>query len=181
MSEDVQKEEQKQEGVEPREQPQLGEPAPEDVSAEAEMMDEELQEAIEESERIEKEAQELEAQAEEAERRGFSPEYVKKLRQEAAKRRIEAKQYKTEAESLKKKVEEQEKALDELLSAELESIPEQYRGLVPQGLPKAEQLKWIAQAKKAGLFGTVPPVGGDAPGRSTTPSKEEILRSFLTI
>lgn len=167
--------------VEPQASEQVQEPSVEDITAEEEVIDEELQRAIEESERIEKEAQELEAQADEAEHRGFSLEYVRKLRQEAAKRRIEAKQYKSEVETLKKRVEEQEKALDELLQAELESIPEHFRGLVPQGLSKAEQLKWIAQAKRAGVFGTTPSVGGEAPGRSKKPSEEELLRSFLNL
>ncbi|WP_027368949.1 hypothetical protein [Desulfocurvibacter africanus] len=48
------------------------------------------------------------------------------------------------------------KAMQDALSSVLEDlkadIPENMRELIPGGLPPAEQIKWIRQAQKKGLF-----------------------------
>lgn len=81
--------------------------------------------------------------------------------------RIEAGKFQEVIEELRPKaarVEVLEATLTEFLQAELESIPEQYRDLVPEGDITA-RLQFIAKAKAKGLFAPATPVKTDAGAR----------------
>ncbi len=61
-------------------------------------------------------------------------------------------------------------ALDELLTAQIDAVPEDKRGLVPDGDP-VTRLQWLQKAQAAGLF-TPPPQspGNPPPGRRSQPN-----------
>lgn len=47
-----------------------------------------------------------------------------------------------------------EQKINQYLQTELETIPEQFRDLIPEQMDAADRLTWIQQAKAKGLFGT---------------------------
>lgn len=59
-------------------------------------------------------------------------------------------------------------------------VPEKFRALIPAGLPVADQVKWLQQAKAAGLFGGAPtaPVPTTDTGKPTTTPKTADLSTL---
>ena len=81
----------------------------------------------------------------EAEKRGE----FEKLYQETAK---QAETFKQKAESHEQRVQQLESVIQQLLDAKLESIPEEFRDLIPSNFTVEQKLEWIATAEKKGLF-----------------------------
>lgn len=81
----------------------------------------------------------------EAEKRG---EY-ERLYQETTK---QADDFKTKAETTEHRVQQLEGVITQLLDAKLESVPEDFRDLIPSNFTVEQKLEWIANAEKKGLF-----------------------------
>ena len=85
-------------------------------------------------------------------------EALEKAQQEAERKRLEEsaeykKLYETtlaDVTALKPKaeqVEQYEKRLKEILDSQIAELPEEFRGMVPEGLPTDQQLAWLAKNK----------------------------------
>jgi hypothetical protein len=61
-----------------------------------------------------------------------------------------------------------EQTIGEILEIELNDVPEDKRGLVPELAPHAK-LKWLREAKSKGLFGTTAPPPPPKPGAANAP------------
>jgi len=72
-----------------------------------------------------------------------------------------------------------EKLITEMVAAEVESVPEKFKGLIPN-LEPAEKLAWIRNAQRSGLFGGSLPAapnldaggGGDRPDTAKLSAEE---------
>lgn len=60
--------------------------------------------------------------------------------------------YKTQVTTLEAKTTEYEKMFEGMVQAKLDSIPEDYRELVPSNLTLSEKMDWINKAESKGLF-----------------------------
>ncbi|MEY8748952.1 hypothetical protein [Alkalicoccobacillus gibsonii] len=83
--------------------------------------------------------------------------------------------YKTRAEQL-------EGAFGEMVNAKVESIPEDYRELIPEGMTAEQKLEWITKAESKGMFKTVDTtqkeIGGGKGG--TNPEEAKVDLSKMT-
>jgi len=77
--------------------------------------------------------------------------------------------YKGESKTGKDRVESLEGIITVMLDAKLETIPEEYRGLIPELAPEAK-LAWLTNAESKGLFGVKEDNSEKAIGGSTNPS-----------
>jgi len=74
---------------------------------------------------------------------------------------------KTQFEQTSARVEQLEGLIQNLVDAELESVPEELRDLVPENMSPEQKLSWITNAKKKGLFGAAPNKADEPLGGST--------------
>jgi muconolactone delta-isomerase len=74
-----------------------------------------------------------------------------------------------EHETLKALAEKQTAVIAALRDAELQHIPEKFKAIIPQGDP-VNQLEWIAQARKAGVFEVTRQSGDGTPPPATKPN-----------
>lgn len=77
---------------------------------------------------------------------------VERLTRQVAELQTQADQAKQLAESF-----------SQLLVAEIQTVPEKFRGLVPAGLSDAQKVLWIRNARAAGMFGPEAAVAAGAP------------------
>lgn len=74
-------------------------------------------------------------------------------------------------------VEEYETVLKEQLASEIESLPEEYRDVVPDSLSTKDQLRWLAKNKSKFMKAEPPDIGagkrGSKPDKSVTLSDDE--------
>lgn len=122
-------------------------------------------------------------------------EALEKAQQDAERQRLEKSQefeklYQatlTELTNLKPKaeqVEEYEKVLSEQLAAEIETLPDEFKDVIPDGLSTKDQLRWLAKNKskfmKAEPFDIGAGKRGVKPDKKTelTPEEKELARRF---
>lgn len=120
---------------------------------------------------------------------------LEKAQQEAERKRLEeANQYKelyeksqSEISNLKPKaeqVEEYEKVLLEQLSAEIETLPDDFKDVIPDGLSTKDKLRWLSKNKSKFTKPTPFDIGAGRRGSQQdkktelTPEEKEIARRF---
>lgn len=109
-----------------------------------------------------KKESEKEPETKEPEKKDPKPEDNSEKLEELKRKLAEAQEYKNKYEEAAKFKSEYEKAQEELHKYEssltkiaeqkIEALPEEYRGLVPEGNTQ-DKLDWLAKAEKSGLFG----------------------------
>lgn len=85
----------------------------------------------------------------------------------------------------KGRVEALEGVINSMLEAKIATIPEEFRGLVPDGMAPEQKLAWLAQAEAKGLFGATKkaetPLGGSTnpTGKQTTDTSKMSAMDLL--
>jgi chromosome segregation ATPase len=71
-----------------------------------------------------------------------------------------------------------EETLKEILKNKLEAVPEKFRSLIPKG-NQVEQLKWLENAEKAGLFKTENVTSFGNNGNNPDNTSQKLTKGFL--
>lgn len=80
--------------------------------------------------------------------------------------------FKNESKSFKERTEALEGVINSMLETKLQTVPEEFRDLIPSGMAPEAKLAWLAQAEAKGLFGSVSKKE-QALGGNTNPSGKQ--------
>lgn len=80
------------------------------------------------------------------------PEQVKEEVKQETKQEVQEDKTSPEIEALEEKVKQFETVIDSMVTSKVQTIPEDYRELIPEGLTSEQKLNWINKAEEKGLF-----------------------------
>jgi seryl-tRNA synthetase len=85
---------------------------------------------------------------------------------------------KTKYDPLEQQFKQYQETFKEILKNKLESVPDKFKSLVPQG-NEVEQLKWLENAEKSGLFNTNNPQSFGNSGDNPPNNQQKTNKGFL--